>query len=115
VSVLPVSAEQSAWEPHSHCLSVELHVGAPGPQSPSLAHSHRPSPVLQVLPPLAGVHEVLEVHGFWHEPRSASHLDGFPQTSTASWEPYFSTWNVLKLLVLRNEVQLLVLVAKNAQ
>ena len=108
-----MSVAQSAWEPHSHCLSVKLHVGAPGPQSTSLAHSQRPSPVLQVLPPLAGVHDVFDVHGFWHEPRSASHLDGFPQTSTVSAEPYFLTGIVMK--VTRNAVQLAVLVARNAQ
>ena len=110
-----MSVEQSAWEPHSHCLIVKLHVGAPGPQSPSLAHSQIPRPVLQILPPLAGVHDVFEVHGFWHEPRSASHLDGFPQTSAMSSAPYFLTVKVPKVDVLRNEAQLAVLVARNAQ
>ena len=62
--VRPVSVEQSVWEPHSHCWMDKLHVGAPGPQSPSPAHPHLPLPVLQILPPLAGVHEVLDVHGF---------------------------------------------------
>jgi hypothetical protein len=69
--------------------------------------------MLQVLPPLAGVHDVFDVQGFWHEPRSASHLDGFPQTSTVSAEPYFLTVNALN--VTRNAVQLAVLVARNAQ
>lgn len=110
-----MSVEQSISALHSHCRIVRLHVGAPGPQSASLAHSHRPRPVLQVLPPLSGVHDVFEVHGFWQEPRSASHLDDFPQTSTISEEPYFFTVNVLNIVVLRNEVQLAVLVAKNAQ
>jgi len=101
--------------PHSHCLIVRLQLGAPGPQSPSLAHSHLPVAVLHVLPPLAGLHDVFEVHGFWHEPRSASHRDGFPQTSTRSSDPYFFTVNVLNIVVLRMELQPVVFVARNAQ
>jgi hypothetical protein len=92
-----------------------LQLGAPGPQSPSLAHSHLPRTVLQVLPPRAGVHDVLDVHGFWHAPRAASHREGLPQTSTRSSEPYFLTVNVLNVVVFRKDVQFIVLVAKNAQ
>jgi hypothetical protein len=50
-------------------------MGAPGPQSLSLVHSHFPTAVLQTLPPLAGEHDVLEVHGS-RRPARPSHTPG---------------------------------------
>ena len=115
VSVRPVSVEQSVWEPHSHCRIARLQTGAPGPQSPSPAHSHLPEPVLQTFPPRAGVQDVLDVHGFWQAPRSASQRDGLPHTFTCSFEPSFLTSNVLNIGVLRKDVHWVVFVARKAQ